>query len=213
MKTIYIDYDSTLVNFGEVFLKKVNSYYNKNFNLNDLENFKNEIKNDKVRYKEFMNIYGVGNIYEEITFFNGAKELLTKLKEKGFTIKIITSSVSGEQKKYKTEHIENNIIHLIDGIIHSNKKQIHTKNSVLIDDSLKNIKNHVEYEENKVFGILCNFEGKILTKNENNFIKENNLSNKNKILFTKSFDDLFNIIIDIYEPKQTSKYEQIGLSI
>lgn len=206
MKNIYIDYDSTLVNFGEVFLKKFNKHYKQNFNLNELENFREEVKNDKVRYKEFMNLYGSGNIYENIEFFEGSKDFLKKLKERGFTIKIITSSVSGEQKEYKVKHIENNIKHLIDEVIHSNKKQIHTKNYVLVDDSLKNVKNHVENKESIGSGILCNFEGKKLTKNEIKLINENNETNKNKIIFTKSFDDLFKIIMDIYEPKKV-RYE------
>ena len=211
MKTIYIDYDSTLVNFGEVYLAKVNKHYGLNLDLNQLEDFIKETKIDKEKSKELMELYSVGNIYKDIKVFDGAIDFLKNLKSKGYIIKIITSSASGDQKKYKTLHINKYLENLFDEIVYSNKKEIHTKNNLFIDDSLKHILKHVEnIKDNNNNGILCNFENKKITEEQLNVINNNNKNNNNKIIFVNNFKDLETAVYSC-EKKQEINYQSPSL--
>lgn len=211
MRTIYIDYDSTLVNFSEVYLKKVNKKFNMNLTLNELDTFKKEINRNPLeeeKQKILKELYTVGNMYEDVKFFDGAIELLQKLKKDGFKIKIITTNASSDQKKYKELHIKKHLSDIIDfdnDVINSNKKQIHTVNSLFIDDSFKNILSHVQNPLNNKLGILCNFENKQLTENELKEIEFNNNNYDKKIIFVNNFKKLYDVILENANLKMNDK--------
>lgn len=201
MKTVFIDYDSTLVNFSEVYLKKINETLNLNLKLSQLKDFINEVKNsdDYEKQKIVKELYTVGNMYEKVIFFDGAIEFLKKLKKDGYKIKIITTNASSDQKKYKKIHIEQHLSNIIDtenDIIMSNKKQIHTVNSIFIDDKVKNVLAHTQNINNNKPGIVCNFEDKLFSEKEMNDIKINNKIYDNQIYVVYNFETLYDIVIE-----------------
>ena len=149
MKKIFIDYDTTLVDFQDVMTHQINQIENTNFSSLELSRgYHDEIK---MRNKH---IFTHQNIYEDIVPFEGAIEFLIDIKSKGYDIILITANMSELQKTSKEIHIEKYFKGIFDDIIHTEDKYKYTKESILIDDSYANITKHIQ--ANDQIGILFN---------------------------------------------------------
>lgn len=155
MKKIFIDYDTTLVDFQDVMTHQINQIENTNFSSLELSRgYHDEIK---MRNKH---IFTHQNIYEHIVPFKGAIEFLKDVKSKGYEIILITANMSELQKTSKEVHIETYFKEIFDDIIHTEDKYKYTKESILIDDSYANIIKHIQ--ANDQIGILFNLNNQYI---------------------------------------------------
>lgn len=114
----------------------------------------------------YKNEYGY---YKNGKFVNGSIECLKILKENGFKISIVTSSMSKEQEIWKENFIKKHLNGLYTEIIHTNNKYKYSKNGILIDDKEKHVIKHIE--NNNLPGILfrnkSNIENDLLLQIDN----------------------------------------------
>lgn len=149
MKKIFIDYDTTLVDFQDVMTRQINAREDTNFTSLQLSRgYHDEIK---MRNKD---LFVELNIYEEILPFGGAIKFLNSLQALDYETVLITANMSEAQKNFKTTHIEEHFDGIFHDIIHAEDKYNYTKDSILIDDSYANITSHIHH--NNSVGILFN---------------------------------------------------------
>jgi len=186
---IYLDYDGTIIEYNKYLFQDLENEINEKVQMSNLFKLKNEIAN--VYNNEKFEKLGY---YKNAIFFNGAKEFIEKNIENGISIEFITSSMSSEQKKYKTEHIKLHFPFLENKIIYARKKYEHSKDGVFIDDNLKKVYEHII--NNNEIGILANFQNRNLLeekeethekiiellKDNPNFYIVNNFSDVDKII-------------------------------
>jgi hypothetical protein len=195
-KRIYLDYDSTLIDFNDYMFEDMKRDMNLNFKVKEIYNYKQEIQKYYDDKKELNN----EGYYNKANFFQGSIEFLKKLKKNNFEIVIITSSMSKEQKKYKMNHIKNNIEKYITEVIPARKKHIHSMDGMFIDDRVKNIYEHVE--NNETFGVLYNHEN--IVNNEED-IKEYKLQEYKNYTTLTNYDELFALICEKYKIIENKK--------
>lgn len=151
---LYIDYDCTLVSTILPVLKTVNNKYDVDIippNITDYSWLEEHISSD------ISMMWGDPNIYDEIVPYLNAEWFIETLKAKGHPIKIITfskESVVEAKNKHAFKYFginEEDMIHC------HNDKYAYTTDGILIDDRVKNIRDHVS--QNNKPGILFNYLG------------------------------------------------------
>lgn len=196
-KNIDFDYDGVLfTDFENIFLNEISKKTGLNINIENSHLFSEQIKEEtlKIINKEYddKNITFFEKLYSQSGIEKKALDVLKTLKEENFNIRIITSSMSG-QKEPKLKHIKEHIINQIDfdiEVISARKKEKYTKGRILIDDSFKNITNHIN--TNQDIGILFN-----LNLNKTNNFGDSNV-NKDLLIQCNSFDSLKDTLLEKY---------------
>jgi len=202
MKKITIDYDDTLIDFSQPFFRQINSHINEDTQIS-FENerlFKKEINsvlNDNRKDENFFK-----DIYENSQFFDFSIDFLNFLKNEGFDIVVITSSMSSEQKKHKLSHIEKNISPFISEVISARKKYVHSKGSIFIDDNIKNVILHCENNKEDI-GILFNFKKRKIYSEKD----LNRLSSFDNVKYIDNFEGVLSLIKSSYLKKNPKKPE------
>ena len=165
MKKIFIDYDTTLVNFQEVLTQKINTIEGTYFSPLELSREGNlsDIK------KKNRALYAEQNIYIDIVPFNGAIQFLNDVKLLGYNIILLTGNANKVQMNHKNNHIKKYFNDIFDDIIHVDKniKHKYTKNSIFIDDCYDNVINHIK--ENQCMGIVFNYKEYYVNKEKLNW--------------------------------------------
>jgi len=202
MKKIYIDYDSTLVDFIKPYLKKLNEKEKI-----ELTHKTYKRKENEMYIKSNYDLMKVGDVYEEVEVFEGAIDFLNELRDAGYVLEVITSSMSGDQKFYKKEHMERNFAGFFESVIHARKKFPHTKDGFFIDDKLSNVEKHCE--NNETIGFLYNHKG--LHDKDIGKIKE--LNKRKNFYYVESYSEMLNIInkkpTKVYESNQSLRNNKI----
>jgi FMN phosphatase YigB (HAD superfamily) len=177
---IFIDYDSTLVDFQDVMTRQINQRENTTYTSYDMSRgYYTEVK------KRNKDLFTDLNIYEEVKPLDGAIKFLDDIKELEYEIVLITANSSNKQKAFKEKHIEKYFQSSFDDIIHTSDKFKYTKDSILIDDSYENIINHINY--NNSIGVLFNYE--------KNYINTKQLDlNIANLYHMDSFDEVYSFI-------------------
>lgn len=136
MKKISLDFDNVLFDLESLNIKTVKEIYGVNMTAIDIDNWDFYQNN----YPLIMNIWGDWNLYSKGSFFDGDQDFVQTLK-KQFEVQIVTASYETIEKQ-KDEMIYNRygdikIIHTRTG------KAPYTKDSILVDDGLHNVTDHI----------------------------------------------------------------------
>lgn len=136
MKILSIDFDNVLYDLESLNIKKVKEIYGVNMTAMDINNWNFYPDN----YPLIRNIWGDWDQYNQGHFFEGDQDFIKEL-QKRFEIQIVTASYEAIENE-KNELIFNRygdikVVHVRTG------KAPHTKNSILVDDGLHNISDHV----------------------------------------------------------------------
>lgn len=204
MKKIFVDYDSTTVDFLNPFLAYINSVLSTNLTIENLD-----LPENKKIYDDFMNDFYKGKIkidfekiYNNITLFQGVMEFFNYLKNNGFEIVFVTSSMKG-QKEPKVNHIQKYFNDYVSEIIHARKKFTYTGEGHFIDDSIKHIEEHCK--NNKTLGILFNFNN----MHSLNMVKVKELEETYcNFKFVSSFEDLINVFELLKQPTKQNRVKK-----
>lgn len=188
----YSDYDGAIVDFLTPWLNQINT--KENLKDNDVITSKNM---DEPHRREIVNRhYGFvkfGNYYQHVDLLDGALEFLEKVSEH-FDIVFVTSSMSGDQKKYKYIHIEENFDGLYSEIIGARKKFPHTGDGAFFDDNIGHVEKHCQNTlaiETFTPGILFNFNNSLSYDEE----KLEELKNTyDHFHYATTFEEVFNIL-------------------
>ena len=180
MKKIFIDYDTTLVDFQDVMTDLINKRENTNFT--PLQLSRGYHDDVKFRNKE---IFTHNNIYENIIPFDGAVEFLENVKNLNYEIILVTANMSDLQMQCKEKHIKKYFENRFTDIIHTEDKYKYTKESILIDDSYSNVIKHIS--ANNQNGILFNL-------NYDYIITDKLDLTVDKLYHIGSFEDLYPLL-------------------
>jgi len=144
---LYIDYDSTLNNLGEVWVKWINQKYHTNIRQEDIAHW--DWLEEKFG-KDANDFWKDKNIYENdiVKPIDGAVKLVSDLSMK-FDVSIVTSSYPGTETS-KDVHISKYFGK--SNIIHEAQKYKVTGDGVLIDDRRSTIVDHCKM--NSKIGII-----------------------------------------------------------
>lgn len=190
MKNIYIDLDSTLCNFISGINNEINRILGLAIPIQD-----SDIISYDYYQKQFgewvKSIWSSKGFYNNIIPFEGAVDFINILKLK-YNVIIITSSakqIELEKEQFVYKYFGNL------EVIHSHNKYEYTKNSILIDDYIKNIAEHTFRNDSP--GILFNFKNRYPYAD----INYNNLSENlkeylkiNKTYYSDSYETCLEII-------------------
>ena len=144
MQRISIDFDNVLYNLEGLNCKVTKDIYGVEITPKDIAYQDYYLDH----YPEESKIWSSFEEYSKGSFFQGDKDFIEELKNK-YELQIVTASaieISEEKDKMIYERYGDI------KIIHTKEKYIHTKDSILIDDAIHNIKDHIE--KNKDPGIL-----------------------------------------------------------
>lgn len=141
IKKISLDFDSVLWNLEIMARRKIEKHYGKIFLPHQISHFDfyKDYPEAEKAFSSFEDYQTAEPIQGSVEFL---KELITIYGENN--IQIVTSSpvnIIKEKEKLIKE------IYNFENIIHSHKKSKHTKNTILIDDAIHNIKDHVVTNE------------------------------------------------------------------
>lgn len=130
---IYIDFDEVLVEFNEYALKVCNKIYNKNYKIDDIDNWNWYF--EKNMGKTFLSILNDKKLYSKVSIKDGAKKFINKMLSISNNVFIVTATnASVFYSKYK--FIEKNFPELKNKIIDTtNKSILNYNNAILIDDA------------------------------------------------------------------------------
>jgi hypothetical protein len=156
---VYLDYDSTLVDFNTAWVEFIRKYINPNFQLHNIEVYDQKIHENKALHDVAKQFWKIKEEYETVKLFEGARDFVEILLCEGCNVSIITSTSEGTHG-FKTEHILNNFKGILTqhDIIHVDNtclKWQYTKNGVLIDDFILPVLNHVF--SNRMPGVVFNY--------------------------------------------------------
>ena len=191
MKKIYLDYDNTLVHFIEPFIKTVNELEN-----TKLTTFNYKDEEHKEIIKKHYNLLKEGNHYKNVSLIPNSIEFVKKLKET-YSVSVITSSMSKDQKKYKGKHIDIHFPKMFENVISARKKHPHSKDGIFIDDDINKVREHCL--NNDTLGILINHNESF--KHDPLLLAE--LKKYANFKYTTNFDEIYNKI-ENHENKQTN---------
>jgi len=188
---IYIDYDSTLINFIGPWLSWVNNKYKVTLQSNDINRwyFLGEVFGKEADYFWRSKQY---NHYADKTFlqpYQGAKDFFQTM-QKQFEEKnvIIISSTKEHHKIEKLEHaqyyfgVKQEQFIPING---SQEKYTFTKDGILIDDYSLDIMKHVSHNQQK--GFVFNYDNKYGWCKKNNFVLDKYLSKFMHVVDDRNF--------------------------
>lgn len=147
---IYLDYDSTLVNFIDVWVDQINIQTEDTISLDEINQFHHPIlgKHDWL-FMEY-------NIYNHITPFEGAIDFVNSLC-RHHDVTILTHTLSELGATWKRNHIDE-YFGDIKAIFTDQPKHIFSNDGILIDDGIHNVIGHVLNSENHA--ILFNFDNR-----------------------------------------------------
>lgn len=156
---IYLDYDSTLVDFNTAWVGFIQRNVDPNFKLSDIETYDQRVHSNQALHDVARQFWKIEEEYATVKPFEGSHEFIEMLLLNGINVRICTSTSKGTHK-FKDEHILNNFKGLIeyDNIIHVDNtclKWQYTKDGILIDDFILPILNHVF--SNRMPGIVFNY--------------------------------------------------------
>lgn len=137
-KIISLDFDNVLYDLETLNTKEVKRIYGVDISPNDIDYW--DFYPDK--YPEVMKAWGDWNIYSQATFFEGDIDFVNYLREKYDDVQIVTASYASIEDK-KDEMILSRYGDI--KIVHTgkNSKATFTRDSILVDDGLHNIKDHI----------------------------------------------------------------------
>ena len=157
---VYVDYDTTLVNLIDPWIKWINEKYNVAISSNDINRwyFLGEVfgkEADDFWRSEKYNHYTDKDIYQP---FEGAVDFFHTLQETaGIENVFIVSSMRDHHKKEKLRHAQHYFDIDVKQFIPINKEKYSiTGNGILIDDYPLHVMEHIRY--NKQRGIVFNYE-------------------------------------------------------
>ena len=156
---IFIDFDDTIVNSTETFVRVYNKRYGTKVRCDDIVNhgFKPQLD---VRASEVVNIFSSNDFRKELKPFHGVYKALKELKSNGFELYLITNcSDTSTVQKLKWFEGHQKYSNLFDGKIFLSlckpydKSVVDMKGAVLIDDhkenhKLSNAEAHLAYNTN-----------------------------------------------------------------
>lgn len=187
---ISLDFDDVMYNLTKINLEFIDREYGIKLDPLKIDKFSYYI--DEGYKKIIEGVWNNKDVYITSELYNEAKEFYIKLIEKygRNNIQIVTTSLPNiilNKNKMIKERFE------IDcSIIHTNEKYLHTRNTILVDDSPKNIIQHIE--KNIVPGIVFN-----LGYGWNKDLKEDN-----KLIFRgNSYNETFDIISNLFNRNLT----------
>ena len=156
---IYLDYDSTLVDFNTAWVDFIRRNVDPDFQFHDIETYDQRIHPNQALHDVARQFWKIKEEYDTVKLFDGAKDFVETLLLNGHDIQIVTSTSKGTHD-FKTQHILNNFKGILnkDSVVHVDNtclKWQYTKNGVLIDDFILPILNHVF--SNRMPGIVFNY--------------------------------------------------------
>lgn len=214
--TVKIDYDGTIVKFEDKLLKDVNDTYGIEIPIAKMYEYRKQISE---YYKQNPSELG---FYENSEIIDGIEDLFDFFRQNNIDTQIITSSMSGEQKNFKTNHINTHFRKLLatqeelsnpnfkiqDKIIYARTKYKYTTDDVFIDDDITKIKDHII--NNEQIGILVNFQERNETpdKQEKRIEILKELENHEKFRIVDNVKDLIIELDKILKQEQKLKKEK-----
>lgn len=187
---ISLDFDDVMYNLTKINLEFIEREYGIKLDPLKINRFSYYI--DEGYKKIIEGVWNNKDVYITSELYNEAKEFYIKLIEKygRNNVQIVTTSLPNiipNKNKMIKERFE------IDcSIIHTNEKHLHTRNTILVDDSPKNIIQHIE--KNIVPGIVFD-----LGYGWNKDLKEDN-----KLIFRgNSYNETFDIISNLFNRNLT----------
>lgn len=187
---ISLDFDDVMYNLTKINLEFIEREYGIKLDPLKINRFSYYI--DEGYKKIIEGVWNNKDVYITSELYNEAKEFYIKLIEKygRNNVQIVTTSLPNiipNKNKMIKERFE------IDcSIIHTNEKHLHTRNTILVDDSPKNIIQHIE--KNIVPGIVFD-----LGYGWNKDLKEDN-----KLIFRgNSYNETFDIISNFFNRNLT----------
>lgn len=152
LNKIFVDLDSTINNFVDVWISQINSRYNKNFSHSDLTEYHPFPNNP-----EYFDIFLKDDMYQYVEPLKNCDVFLNQLYSFTDNVYILSATYDGLTES-KMRHI-NKYFPNIPVILSKRDKHLYTdKHSVLIDDGFHNIKGHVDINDG--VGILFNHENR-----------------------------------------------------
>lgn len=187
---ISLDFDDVMYNLTKINLEFIEREYGIKLDPLKINRFSYYI--DEGYKKIIEGVWNNKDVYITSELYNEAKEFYIKLIEKygRNNVQIVTTSLPNiipNKNKMIKERFE------IDcSIIHTNEKHLHTRNTILVDDSPKNIIQHIE--KNIVPGIVFD-----LGYGWNKDLKEDN-----ELIFRgNSYNETFDIISNLFNRNLT----------
>jgi hypothetical protein len=148
---IFLDYDSTLVNFTDTWVKLINELTNDKIQLHEVDRWGHPI------LEKHTWLFFDYDIYSHVTPFAGAVDFVRYLHE-NHDLTILTHTYSQNNMERKRAHIHQYFGADINIIQTATDKHLFTEGGILIDDGWHNVKGHLE-NTNEI-GILFNFENR-----------------------------------------------------
>lgn len=148
---IYLDYDSTLVNFDKAYTQTINERYGTSYTSKDLVTW------DFIQEKhgKESEVWKETGFYDKVVPITGALDFVGSLQYNfGINNIFIITASSPQSIPEKDSHIHKWFKILDDNIIHTNTKFKYTQDGILIDDYIKHICAHIEFNQQP--GILFN---------------------------------------------------------
>lgn len=182
---ISIDFDDVLYNLTKINIAFIKERYGVELDPLNIDRFSyyiDEGYNDIIK-----EVWNNPKRYLTSTLYDGAKEFYLKLVELvGINnIQIVTTSlpdIIDDKNKFIKD-----VLGIDCKVIHTKEKHLHTRNTILIDDSIANILSHIE--NNKTPGIIFN-----LGYGWNKSLQEDNI-----LTFrANSYDETFDLINSIF---------------
>lgn len=171
---LYIDFDDTLVDFCNGWLKNIRHI--ELIDIKNLPNTKNEIQSFR-----FFKIDSSGRTekslsnpksYDNVDVMDGAIEFIEKIRKLNIRFKILTTSHSEIIEPIKDKKLKELFNIDKEDIIHTLSKQEIIKGHILIDDAIHNIKNYEEDEETLTIMITQPWNERYPTKYRISSLKE-----------------------------------------
>jgi 5'(3')-deoxyribonucleotidase len=178
-RVVYIDYDSTLVDFLDSWLLEIKESRGVTIQHSDITYFNHP------ELEKHVDLFTGQNLYKKrIRPFAGARELIEDL-QKEYTVVILTHTPK-EMRAWKTEHILKHFGDLgVHVILTTKSKYLFSNGGVLIDDGWHNIKGHLDNTEH--LGLLFN---------HNNRYHHNRVEDEHERLhMVSSYDDIRNLLL------------------
>lgn len=204
---IYLDYDSTLVDFNTAWVSFIQRNVDPDFKLHDIETYDQRIHHNQVLHDVARQFWKIEEEYFTIKPFEGSREFVESLILNGFDVQICTST-SKNTHDFKSNHIITHFNGLINfnDIIHVDNtclKWQYTKDGILIDDFILPILNHVF--SNRMPGIVFNYNEMHMhadvTLNDKLFAETVYKIDSTNLHYSTNYEQLFDMLKYIKEKR------------
>ncbi len=187
--TVFVDYDTTLVNLIDPWVEWINKKYNVTISSNDINRwyYLGEVfgkEADDFWRSEKYNHYTDKEIFQP---YEGAVDFFHTLQEKfGAENTFIISSTRDHHKEEKIKHAKHYFGIDEKQFIPVNKEKYNvTKNGILIDDYPLHVMEHIEYNKQK--GIVFNYENRFGWCRQSNYMLDRTLSDFMNVVEDEKF--------------------------